>query len=130
MRGKILALTVGTVLLTAALLSAQAGAGKKGHSCSMKGGGCCPMAVEGADVQLANVANGVTITITAKDPEAVKKIQENAAKHVKDGKFVCDCKGGKKGKKCADGTDCDKKGEKKDKKDEKKAEEKKPEGQK
>jgi len=100
MRGRLLALAVGTVLLTAALLSgAQAGAGKKG----MKGGMGCPMAVEGAEAQVANIANGVTITITAQDPEAVKKIQETAASHVKDGKFACCCKGGKhKANKCGD----------------------------
>lgn len=109
MRGKILALSVAAALLSAVLLNAQAGGKKKGHACGMKGGMTCPMAVEGAESQVANTADGITITITAKDPEAVKKIQEAAAAHVSDGKFVCCCMGkqGKKGHKCGQGCGCD-----------------------
>jgi len=43
----------------------------------------CPMMIEGAVVQVANVENGVTIHITAQDPATVKKIQTAAAEMAK-----------------------------------------------
>lgn len=57
------------------------------HDC--KDGTCplhsakCPAKVEGAEVSVANTADGVTITIKGKDAEAVKKIQETGAKMAK-----------------------------------------------
>ncbi len=57
------------------------------HDC--KDGTCplhsakCPAKVEGAEVSVANTAEGVTITIKAKDAEAIKKIQETGAKMAK-----------------------------------------------
>lgn len=64
----------------------KAAAGAK-HDC--KDGTCplhsakCPAKVEGAEVSVVNTADGVTITIKAKDAEAVKKIQETGAKMAK-----------------------------------------------
>jgi len=53
--------------------------------------GNCPMAVEGAKVEVTNIANGITVQITSDDPEVVKQIQECAAN--------CKCEG-KKNVKC------------------------------
>lgn len=58
----------------------EKGHGKKGaaaKSCGMD----CPTHMEGADVSVANIANGVTVTITTKDAAKVKELQEKAAKH-------------------------------------------------
>jgi len=113
-----LALCAAAILTSAALWTgAQAGPGKKGHACPMNGGHAM---LEGADVQLANIEAGVTLTVTSKDPAVAKKIQEAAAAHVKDGKWTSPkkgCKGHKPGCRCADG--------KTGKQNEKKAEEKK-----
>lgn len=54
----------------------------------------CPAKVEGAQVTVTDSAEGVTIVITAKDKDAVKKIQE-AAKMMAEGK-CCDGHGGHK----------------------------------
>lgn len=43
--------------------------------------GDCPSMVEGAATVVENTADGVAIHVTAKDPAAVKKIQEAAAEH-------------------------------------------------
>lgn len=44
-------------------------------------GGCpCPMKVKGAKTEVKNIDNGITVTITASDPAAVKEIQEKGAK--------------------------------------------------
>ena len=48
-----------------------------GHSCEMG----CPTHMAGAEVSVANIANGVTVTITTKDAAKVKELQEKAAKH-------------------------------------------------
>jgi acylphosphatase len=46
----------------------------------------CPAAVPGADAKVENTPDGVKVTVTGKTPEAVKKIQEAAAKmHAKTG---------------------------------------------
>ncbi|MDD5627424.1 MAG: hypothetical protein PHU21_00050 [Elusimicrobia bacterium] len=86
-------LVVSAALLGAALwLSGPALAGCKGG---------CPCGIEGAEKAVANTSDGVTITITAKDPAVVKKIQEAAAK-MKEG---C-CKPGCKCPKCAKKAKC------------------------
>jgi rubrerythrin len=41
----------------------------------------CPTHMAGAEVSVANIANGVTVTITTKDASKVKELQEKAAKH-------------------------------------------------
>lgn len=48
-----------------------------GHSCQMG----CPTHMEGAEVSVANIADGVTVTIVTKDAAKVKELQEKAAKH-------------------------------------------------
>lgn len=45
--------------------------------------GACPSGVEGAQTVVENTADGVAVRITAKDPAAIKKIQESAAEHFK-----------------------------------------------
>lgn len=61
------------VVLLATLARAEKGCCKGG----------CPMGVKGAQTVVENTADGVTIRITAKDPAAIKKIQESAAAHAK-----------------------------------------------
>jgi YHS domain-containing protein len=51
--------------------------GQAGKGC-MAGKGMCPMMIQGAEVKVENIAEGAVITVTAKDPEGVKKIQEQA----------------------------------------------------
>jgi len=64
----------------------------------------CPCQIEGAEKTVVNTADGVTITITAKDPAVVKKIQEAMAK-MKDG--GCDkCPKCAKKAKCTGKPDC------------------------
>jgi len=70
-----------------------------GHDC--KGG--CPSQIEGASVAVENSAEGVIVRITAKDPAAIKKIQDAAAEHFKKGAACPDCKDGKKCAKCKEG---------------------------
>ena len=71
-----------------------------------KGHNACPSSVEGAQIAVENTADGVLVKFTAKDPAAVKKLQETAAEHFKgkgmcpnckEGKQCADCKAGKKG---------------------------------
>lgn len=65
--------------------------------------GSCPSKIEGAQTVVENTADGVAVHITAKDPAAVKKIQEAAAEHFKmaaSGKCA-ECAKGKKCAKCA-----------------------------
>ena len=50
----------------------------KGKSCCAGG---CPTEMEGTDTVVANTADGVTVTISTKDPAKVKKLQDMAAKH-------------------------------------------------
>ncbi|MEK7383022.1 MAG: heavy metal-binding domain-containing protein [Elusimicrobiota bacterium] len=78
------------------LFAALARAGK--GSC-----GACPSKVGGAQTVVENTADGVAVHITAKDPAAIKKIQESAAEHFKkDASGKCaDCKKGKPCAKCA-----------------------------
>lgn len=72
----------------------------------------CPCRIEGAVKTVANTADGVTITITAKDPAVVKQIQEAAAKMKDGGCAKCtgkpDCKCAKCAKhaKCTGKPDC------------------------
>lgn len=67
------------------LLAARAGA-DCGH-CEKKGAAAksceldCPTHMAGAEVSVANIANGVTVTIVTKDAAKVKELQEKAAKH-------------------------------------------------
>lgn len=65
--------------------------------------GGCPMKVEGAQTIVENTADGVAIHVTAKDPAAVKKIQEAAASHAKmaSSHKCADCKKGHACAKCA-----------------------------
>ena len=51
----------------------------------------CPMMIEGAQVQVSNVEQGVTIHITAEDPASIKKIQAAAAEHAAGKKEGCSC---------------------------------------
>ncbi len=76
---------------------AHAKPGKKAAKAEMKCGmeACC---VEGSEVKVENTKDGVKITITSKDPEAVKKIQEKAEKMKN-----CPMKGSKSA--AADGED-------------------------
>jgi YHS domain-containing protein len=46
----------------------------------MPGGMECPMMMEGVDKKVVNTKDGVTVTLTSKDPETVKKLQEHLAK--------------------------------------------------
>lgn len=75
----------------AAKCSARKEKGEAGHGCSkmghgMKGEGA---PLEGAKVEVKNLPNGATITLTSDDPEVVKAIQAHAegcsAKHEKKG---------------------------------------------
>ena len=66
--------------------------------------GNCPSKVEGAQVAVENTADGVAVHITAKDPAAIKKIQDTAAVHFKkdaSGKCPGCMKGGKPCAHCA-----------------------------
>ncbi|MBI4669553.1 MAG: hypothetical protein HY747_10310 [Elusimicrobia bacterium] len=69
--------------LVAGLAAVSIAAAKGGmHECPHMKGKCAsyPMRVEGADVKIENLENGVRITITASDAEAVKAIQAAAVK--------------------------------------------------
>jgi TusA-related sulfurtransferase len=69
-------------------------------------GGCpCAMKVKGAKTEVKNIENGITVTITAADPAAVKEIQEKGAKMsaggcpmMKEGAKDCGCQKAKEGK--------------------------------
>ncbi|MFH1619553.1 MAG: hypothetical protein ABIG11_06570 [bacterium] len=50
-----------------------------GHKC--KGDCKCLTDIKGTEVKVENTADGVTVQITGKDAETVKKIQEVAAVH-------------------------------------------------
>ena len=57
------------------------GQGMMGHG--MRAGGCCancPMMAEDVEKKVEKTTDGVTIKITSKNPETVKKIQEHVAK--------------------------------------------------
>lgn len=75
-------------LAIAAVNSAMANCGHCDHD-KAKASVSCPCSVKGAEVKVANIENGVTITITAKDKDAVKQIQEAAANHAKAGLKGC-----------------------------------------
>ncbi|MBI5624323.1 MAG: hypothetical protein HY924_11135 [Elusimicrobia bacterium] len=69
-------------LAIVAVNSALADCGHCGHDKDKdqaKARAVCPYKVPGAEVKVINIDNGVTITITAKEPAAVKQIQEAAA---------------------------------------------------
>lgn len=71
---------------------------------AVKAHSSCPCQIEGAEKTVVNTADGVTITITAKDPAVVKKIQEAMAKMKEGG---CEkCKAGCKCPKCAKKAKC------------------------
>ncbi len=60
---------------------AAGGQGMAGQG--MMAGGCCancPMMGKDVEKKVENRPDGVTVTLTSKDPETVKKIQEHAAK--------------------------------------------------
>lgn len=63
----------------------------------------CPASVEGAQVSVENTADGVIVKFTAKDPAAVKKLQETAAEHFQNKGKCPDCKDGAKCEKCKAG---------------------------
>ena len=69
----------------------------------------CPAMVKGAKVEVKNVEKGVTITITADDPAAVKEIQDKGAAIGAAGGCPCK-KGDAAGCPCAKG-DCGGKGQ-------------------
>jgi hypothetical protein len=80
--------------LAAALFAAANAEGEKKHPCK------CPLKMEGVEVQVANIENGVTLTATAKDPETVKKLQGAMAEHMaKKEEHKAGCPGCKKEKK-------------------------------
>ncbi|MFA6316935.1 MAG: hypothetical protein WC943_05905 [Elusimicrobiota bacterium] len=68
----------------------------------------CSCMVPGAEVAVTNIENGVTITITAKDKEAVRKIQEMAADYGKAALKGCPFMEGKKERlyECGMGPKC------------------------
>lgn len=72
---------IAVLVLLAARVSADCGHCDKkaaaGKSCEMD----CPTHMAGAEVSVANIANGVTVTIVTKDAAKVKELQEKAAKH-------------------------------------------------
>jgi hypothetical protein len=76
---------IAVLALLAGRAAADCGHCDKGHdkkaaagkSCEMS----CPTHMEGAEVSVANIANGVTVTIVTKDAAKVKELQEKAAKH-------------------------------------------------
>ncbi|MBI5238891.1 MAG: hypothetical protein HY926_00320 [Elusimicrobia bacterium] len=78
----------------AALLVAGAQA-KEGHEGHHGPKALCPMHINGAQVQVTDTDGGVTISITAKDPAAVKEIQAAAAAHAALKKAGCPCCAGK-----------------------------------
>ena len=69
----------------AAKCAVKCAKGEKGHGCAKKGHGFA----EDAKVEVQNLPNGATITMTSDDPETVKAIQAHAAecssKHEKKG---------------------------------------------
>ena len=90
----------------AAVNSVMANCGHCDHD-KAKASVSCPCGVKGAEMKVTNIDNGVTITITAKDKDAVKQIQEAAANHAKGELKGCPAEG-KAGK--AKGHDASKKG--------------------
>jgi len=75
----------------------QMKAGEQG-GCSLEN---CPMMMKNVETKIENIKDGVVITLTSKDAEAVKKIQEHAAK-MKEGKGMA----GKEEGSCPMGKDC------------------------
>jgi hypothetical protein len=53
--------------------------GEQGKCCGMKMEGC-PMMIKGVDVKVENTKDGVLVTMTSKNPETVKMIQDQMAK--------------------------------------------------
>lgn len=72
-------LTVASVLGLAVFLAA-AGKDEHRHHHDMKGQHVCPMKIEGAQVNIENIADGVIIRITSRNKETIKTIQEAALK--------------------------------------------------
>lgn len=75
MRRSVLNVLVVCVVMAAGLTFALAG--EHHGKCAEGDMGCCMM-VKGADVKVANIDNGVTVTVTSDQPETVKAIQEKA----------------------------------------------------
>ena len=87
---------------TAFVVAALLGAALWLSGPALAGGKCgCPCQIKGAEKAVVNTPDGVTITITAKDPAVVKQIQEAAAKMKEGGCEKCTHKPGCKCKKCA-----------------------------
>lgn len=97
---KALALTVAALALALAPFAAATCGGEgAGHGCSKHGAkaGCCSKQgskegcdmLMGAEMKVENLDNGVKITLTSEKPEALKGLQEHAAK--------CSAKGGDSG---------------------------------
>jgi len=66
----------------------------------MQGGMGCPMMMEGVDRKVENTKDGVIVTLTSKNPEMVKKLQDHMAKmkemmsgKIKDEAAACACPG-------------------------------------
>ena len=68
-----------------------------GHmEAGVHGGMACPMMMDGVDRQIANTKDGVIITLTSKNPEMVKKLQEHVAT-MKDAMSATNKKGASEG---------------------------------
>lgn len=97
-KSSVLFALVAALALLAGRAAAHCGKCEAGHEkkAAAAGKACCmgcPTHMEGAEVSVANIAEGVTVTITTKDAAKVKELQEKAAKHFakkeKGGAYVC-----------------------------------------
>jgi YHS domain-containing protein len=72
--------------------------GEKGMGCGMKMGKMagCPMMMKDLEIKVENTKDGVTVTMTSKNPETVKMIQDHAAKMKDCCKAKEGCPGAKK----------------------------------
>jgi TusA-related sulfurtransferase len=67
------------VIFAIAVLAVMGGGSVRAQKQPKAQAPACPMMVEGARVLVANLSDGVTIRITAKDPAVVKRIQAAAS---------------------------------------------------
>jgi hypothetical protein len=54
------------------------GGGWMGHGMGYGMGMGCPMLASGVDLQVAKIANGVTLTLTSSDPKVAARLQKRA----------------------------------------------------
>jgi len=69
--------------------------GDEGKCCGMKMEGC-PMMMKDVDIKVENTKDGVLVTMTSKNPETVKMIQDHVAKMKECCKGKEGCPGSKK----------------------------------